>query len=624
MNMTPPSSCDKSEITRLIQSQQISTAHERCKQLCLRHPNDAEVWFLMGAINGQLGDFSVAEKCCRRALELAPGQPALLTNLGVALLHQGKTEEAKRQLQAATRADASNAAAWLELANTYKLSAEPREALRAYERVLTLRPGAYAVHYNLALTLLELDRDDDASRHLAQAIKFNNQFLDAYLHLSAIYIQRRQFRQAGELLKNGLHALPGNAELYFRLGVACQEQGETNRAIECYRQALESEPAHVDAHIGIAGVLGLEGNYDEAHQILRKILAVQPPTASLGITFANLASRIGAEREATDMLLQLLKEQHTERIRSKLEFALASLYDRAGEYDTAFEYFRSANLNAGTRFDARTCTDGFNRLKAVFYSSRSEPRVRTSDNSLRPVFIVGLPRSGTSLAEQILATHPKVFGAGELPLIHELPERVRAIAGMAAPPYPQCLNLLTCEQLEALAQEYFAHLKARSETASWVVDKAPINFLHLGLIDRMFPDARIIHCMRDPMDTCLSCYFHDFSGDYAYAYDLRDLGFYYRLYESLMHHWRKHLDIAIHNVRYEDIVNKPEREIRRMLAFCGLNWDPACMEFHKTKRTVATASHSQVRRPLYSSSIGRWRNYESHLADLSDALYGGD
>jgi hypothetical protein len=230
-----------------------------------------------------------------------------------------------------------------------------------------------------------------------------------------------------------------------------------------------------------------------------------------------------------------------------------------------------------------------------------------------------MPRSGTSLAEQILASHPDVFGAGELPIVNRMVDQLPTVLNTSTP-YPECLKDLDNHTLGQLASEYLEESQQKTNTEEFITDKMPSNFMHLGFISLMFPNARIIHCTRDPLDTCLSCYFQNFTGEHPYAYSLGSLGKFYRMYEKLMGHWSKVIPNQILNLSYENIVENPEQEIRRLVDFCGLEWSDKCLDFHQTKRTVATASHSQVRQKIYSSSVGKWRSYEKHLDELFSAL----
>ena len=245
-------------------------------------------------------------------------------------------------------------------------------------------------------------------------------------------------------------------------------------------------------------------------------------------------------------------------------------------------------------------------------------------NSELPIFIVGTPRSGTTLIEQVLAAHPRVHGAGELKFIGErvqsLPQRMgRSIA------YPQCVKSLTPELISEFAKAYLEHLRGHSAAANVlrVTDKMPINFYHIGLIAVLFPRARIIHCRRDPLDACLSMYFQSFTEGYHYSYDFADLGVFYRQYRRLMDHWRRVLFGRLIEIDYEDIVNHQEASSRQLVDACGLDWDDACLRFYEHNRPVRTGSGWQVRQPIYKTSVKRWKNYEQHLGELVDALKAG-
>jgi hypothetical protein len=237
------------------------------------------------------------------------------------------------------------------------------------------------------------------------------------------------------------------------------------------------------------------------------------------------------------------------------------------------------------------------------------------------VFIVGLPRSGTSLIEQIVSAHPDAYGAGELNDIPEIATLIPKLFGDKIG-YPQCIRLLKKRHLEELSSRYLRRLETLNTDAKRITDKLPLNFLNLGLISLLFPRARIIHCRRDPMDNCLSLYFNHFSGIHEFAYNLEDLGFYYREYLRLMKHWKKALDLPITDISYEELITDPDANLRKIVSACGLDWDPRCATYYESGRYVHTISHADVTRPLYGSAIGRWMNYEKHLKPLQEALQG--
>jgi hypothetical protein len=248
--------------------------------------------------------------------------------------------------------------------------------------------------------------------------------------------------------------------------------------------------------------------------------------------------------------------------------------------------------------------------------TRGSSSVRSTNGSSRPVFIVGVMRSGTSLVEQILATHPKVFGAGELSYLSEAAAAASNSDWASGIPFPSFWNHLSVSRANQLASTYLDRIYELNSTAHYVTDKMPENFLFLGTAELLFPNCRVIHCVRDPRDTCLSCHMTDFASGKDFSRNLGHLARYYQDYARLMEHWKKVLTIQVLDVRYEDLVADPAGQTRRMLEFLELPWDDQCLKYHQNKRHVATASREQVRQPIYSSSLGRWKHYEKHIPEL--------
>jgi hypothetical protein len=288
-------------------------------------------------------------------------------------------------------------------------------------------------------------------------------------------------------------------------------------------------------------------------------------------------------------------------------------------FDDAFEHFRQANELSGAAFDSKRGVAATDRLIDTFSADFLAGRSGFGDPSERPIFIVGMPRSGTTLTEQIVASHPKICGAGELETMFHMVDAVPGLAG-ANKRYPECVRDLTQASARDLARRYLVELNRYSRTAVRITDKMPHNFDKLGLISLMFPRARIIHCRRDPIDTCLSCFMHEFHKQHTYNCDLASLGLYYREYERLMAHWRTALPIALFELRYEDLVADQEAVSRALIEFCGLPWDDRCLEFHRADRSVQTPSAWQVRQPIYTKSVERWRKYQRHLGPLIEVL----
>lgn len=611
----------KQKVLGLLQQQRHPEARDACIRLCKHHPNDAEAWFLLGAIQGQLGNFSDAEGCCRTALTLQPTHPLLHYNLAIALLNQNRPSAAIPHFKEAIRLNPGYAEAHADLGNALQLQGEVIEALACYEQALRYNSNVAPIHFNAGNAHKKLNNREKAIACYRRALQLQPNLTDAYVELGKLLLSCYRYQDVIALMTKAVAILPNSAELPFILGTAHQEQGETDQALACYQCALDIEPGHEGALSSMAGVLGFQGKYQEARALLLPLITRPHPDVTAVIIFGHFAHRYDSEDDAIRLIDScLLRNDLSNDTRSKLHFALAKIHDRHNNYDSAFENFRSANEYKDAQYSPMAFTRVINALKETFNHDTIERLPRSTEQSDLPVFVVGMPRSGTSLVEQILASHPMVFGAGELHAINDLVLSLPATLHSDLP-YPLCIKSGTQEAFTAVARQYIDDLSDRSGGGmARVTDKMPHNFLHLGLIDLLFPGARIIHCLRDPLDTCLSCYFHNFSGEHAYAYNLDSLGTYYRQYERLMAHWRSVIRIPMLEVRYEDVVSNTEEASRILVDFCGLPWDDRCLRFHESQRTVATASHDQVRRPIYHSSVGRWKHYEAFLEPLKAAL----
>ena len=289
---------------------------------------------------------------------------------------------------------------------------------------------------------------------------------------------------------------------------------------------------------------------------------------------------------------------------------LANIHDDAGHFDEAWQLLHATNKAHAVSYDFNTRVELVDATLAAFCEI-ADSGVRSTNDSTQPVFIVGMPRSGTSLTEQILQSHAQVYGLGETPLLAQTCDGL----------HPAAFNQASSEQLNAMAEDYLAKASAQCRDARIITEKTPHHFLYLGAIERMFPNARIIHCSRNPLDTLLSCYFQDFaSAELAYTYDLKALAAFYKQYQRVMSHWREHLQLPVFELQYESLVSDQEKVSRELVEFLGLDWDPACLEFHKSRRTVRTSSYAQLRQSLYDRSVDRHRNYPEYSQMMQSLL----
>jgi len=368
------------------------------------------------------------------------------------------------------------------------------------------------------------------------------------------------------------------------LGRALLDQGDFQAATNNYLQAIAMNPQHVKAYFSLSTQRSYEPN--DAH---------------------------------VEQLEQLSRSNNlSDNDRAFAAFALANILDRQKRYDEAFAAYDLANQLKNIQFDIdqhrRFVADTIETFSADFLQASSI----TGSDSARPIFIIGMPRSGTTLVEQILCSHPDVFGAGELDAIAKVASIVPAVSGCDGV-YPSAAKYLTQHGSNRLAKSYLDHIANKDSTAARVTDKMPGNFHHLGLIQLLFPNAHLIHCRRHALDVCLSCYFQNF-GSVDYSFDLTTLGQFYQEYDRIVKHWKQVLRLPILDVDYEELTSDQETVSRRIVEHCGLEWNEQCMSFHETKRAIKTMSVWQARQPIYRSSVQRWKNYANHIEPLRASL----
>lgn len=430
-----------------------------------------------------------------------------------------------------------------------------------------------------------------------------------------------EFRQAEGLCRSALDLSVQRSEAHRLLGAMIEAQGRLDEAIECYRNAIQANAANAEAHRQLAYVLGQQGQLGDAIEADRQALMVRPGWVGplYHLTCMTTISANDAEFAALEALLPD-HESLDEEDRALLFFALAKAYEDVGDYDRSFECLNRANRvrRQGIEYDVEADVRMLREIAEVFSEGLLDRLTGSGCSSNLPVLIVGMPRSGTTLVEQILASHSDIHGAGELWDLAEIATAVRLFSGGKA--FPGGVEYLRPEELTALGQGYVERLRSLAPNATRVVDKDPLNFVLMGLVRLMLPNARIIHCTRDPLDTCLSCYKQNFRS-IPFSFDLNELGQYYRGYTVLMDHWRRVLPAgSMLDVRYEDLVRDFEHHARRIVDHCGLGWDDRCLAFHSMERRVYTCSFAQVRQPIYRHAVERWRRYESHLKPLVSAL----
>lgn len=613
----------KDQARQLIGQNRLDEARALARRLCDTNTGDAQAWHLLGLSSARMGDMDQALAAWRQSLTLAPDNAETHYYLGNVYVRLGRREQAVEHFRAALRLKPDDTNALNNLGTVLSELNRLDEAAQCYNDALALAPNAIT-HYNLATVYMRQQRLDQALDHFRRAQALEPQRVEIHNNLGNAFKYQGRIKEAEAAYREAMRLKPEHPMAYANLGTLMLELGRIEEAHDHYQQALTLDPNHRKAAVGLADIHEKQGRFEQAYDQLRPFLAAERVDADAALVFAALCRPLKRGDEAIALMERLLAQGGPNLDvynRISLHFALGRLYDAARDYDRAFGHYREANTLADRRFDPGAHAryiDGLIKAYSPAFMARAP---RAGIPTQRPILIIGMPRSGTSLVEQILASHPAVFGAGELEEMHRIVADLPAALGTQLP-YPECLDALSQSHCDTLARRYVDHLASMSpDSAARVTDKMPTNFMHLGLINLLLPGARVIQCIRDPMDTCLSCYFQYFAaGALPYAYDLSHVGAFYKEYQRLMDHWRKVIDIPMMEVVYEDLVADQEGVSRALVDFCGLAWDERCLRYHETPRVVATASYDQVRQPMYSRSAGRWRHYAPYLGELQDAL----
>jgi tetratricopeptide (TPR) repeat protein len=537
----------------------------------------------------------------RAALQVEPENVSILCNLASALLRFGLLPEALSTSQRAIRLAPTLGGAYniagLALAGLGQFEA----AVAHYGRTLAIDPDDVDALNNLGNALRDLGRQREAMQAFQRAVDLEPARPEGHLNAANVLLDRRRYPEAQLAFRRALALRPESIAAHIGLAGALRMLGDVEGAQNSCRAALAIDPASVGALSMLAELHADTGRFDAAERLLRQALVIEPRSAVALAGIAAHRKMLGADGDWLSSTAAALRTPLPLAHEVILRHAVGKYFDDLGQYDPAFASYRAANELAkrlGASYDRTRLSSLVDQVITRFDAAVCNRQHTESSTSERPVFIVGMPRSGTSLVEQILASHPSVFGAGEI------------IFWDAA-------HAAGLSQLSRIAHDYEARLQAVAPGSARVVDKMPANFMHAGLIHAAFPRARIIHMQRHPIDTGLSIYFQNFTGALPYATDLGDIAHFYGEYLRITDHWRSSLPTAAWlDVPYEALITDPEAWTRRLLAFIGLPWDPACLEFHRTERVVLTASRWQVRQKIASTSAGRWRNYRAHLGAL--------
>lgn len=626
----------------------IQAALELCPERADYHYNLAEVL----RNTGRPGD---ALHAYREAIRRDDTQSDYFYGLGNALSEQGATHEAVEAYQHALRLAPSDAEIHNDLGNALAEAGDTDGAAAHLEKAVSLSPGYAEAHHNLSLVLKDRGSTDQALAHAHRACEMDparpalllnlaNLLGDSGDHAAAVSCYRQAARQSWrdpQMLASIAQALTRSgearesADVYQRLielepGVADHRVGLCRCLVQVQRfdeaeaesrQALESDPDHAPALAALGMCLQTRGQFREANELLERALERQPTLTEAAYLLAANGGYEVPESELSRWRALLTEEPLSAHKQCHLHFAVAKVYERRGEHEAAFGHFEQANRikSALYPFNARRHSDYVDRIAWLFTGEFFDQRRDFGSPDARPVFIVGMPRSGSTLVEQILSSHGDAVGIGEHPEMRDIMRELPSLLGSGETSL-ECCRAMSAGQSLDVVRRYQESLPDEAAHARRVTDKMLGNFLRLGLVALLFPRARIVHCVRDAVDTCVSCYTQDFARGLRFTTDPAAFASFYRDYRRLMAHWHRVLPVPIKEVRYESLVHDPEEVSRDLVDFCGLPWDEACLRPHLNQRDVATASVWQARQPVYADSVGRSRRYEAFLGTWVDTL----
>jgi tetratricopeptide (TPR) repeat protein len=596
-----------------------------------------------------LGRAPEAVPLYQRALQQNPRHVEAWNNLGNAFLESSRHAEAINCYRSALQWKPDDARLHCNLANAQRLLGAFDEALASGRRAVSLDPTVSFAHKILGLTLAALGEREAAIASFGQAVTLRSDDTEALNYLGSTLRDVGRRREAAELLARAIALDPGLALSHYNLGLVLFEFRRVDEALESFSRAVALRPAYGAAHVSLGTALRLRrrysdaeksaqaaldidpndvdalcllgelradrGEFSDAEELFQRAIAIDPNFPSAFVSIATHRKMTSADADWRNGVKALLGKRLALADEISLHYALGKYFDDVRLYHDAFAHYRQANeltKRYGGSYDraklARRVDEIIRRFTAPFLRQRQQQ----GSASELPVFVVGMPRSGTSLTEQILASHSAVFGAGEVTFWNAAFRADSESAGG---------HDGGADGIPGMARDYLQRLTAISGAALRVVDKMPANFMYAGLIHCAFPRAKIIHVKRHPIDTCLSIYFQNFFNMGAYVNDLGSLADYYGQYVRITNHWRTVLpETALLEVPYEALIADQEGWTRRMLDFINLPWDPKCLDFHRTNRVVITASKWQVRQKIHTASVGRWKHYEKYVGPLLPLL----
>jgi tetratricopeptide (TPR) repeat protein len=601
----------------LAQSKRYTDALASFSEAARLRPDDAQIHQHIGNIFTILNRLDEAITAYKKAILLEPGFAAAFVGLGDALTGKDRCDEALSAYSRAAQLNPKVAEIHTSMGKALFKRGRFDEAALAHLRAIQLKPDFALAHFFLGHAYRACgDRGmESALSAYRQAAKLKPDLVEAYISMAVILADMLRFDEAMQCYARAAELQPNAALTHEAIGAIQLRQKGAEAAAEHFRRAVAIDPDLFSSwnYLGLA--LQAQGRFDEAEDCFRQMLALRPKSVLAHSQMVTSSRKKGSQKEIEPLLELLRQPDLTTEQRLNAEFAIGTALDDAERFDEAFAHFAQGNSLAKEqralsedRYDPAGFHALVDRMMETFTPEFFEKRRGWIEPSEFPVFVVGMPRSGTTLVHQIAGSHPQVYGAGELNHVGRIVMNLEDTSGW------------TVQSLTEASQVHLQRLRSLDPEALRVIDKMPNNLHHLGLIALLFPSARVVLCRRDPRDTCLSCYFQWFGHGNVFSFDLAHCGHYHVENDRLMAHWLRVLPLKMLEVQYENVVADLEGQSRRLIDFLGLPWDSVCLEFHRAQTTVLTSSIWQVRQPIYQKSVGRWRHYERHLGPLLKSL----
>ncbi len=612
------------EVIGLIDAGRIDNAEALCRESLARDPDEINLLGLLGAILLKKGGFAEAEKCLLRTIELEPTFAKPYEDLGVLYMARNEPDRAAQFFDKSAELGGSRESAMhlLAVANRYRQSGDHGRAQQICADVLERDAGNVAALRLLAIIASDTEQYREAENYLRQIMKLSPGQPSALIDLGTFLGDRSRFSEAIEVLQQAAALDETNPQIQLALGDMLAIVGRDENSLQAYERCLEQRPNEPAALVGRGHMLRIAGRRDAAEQSYRQAIQVAPDMGQARWNLASLHGFSATDDEIKELQTWLDSGEISPESEVGFRFALARALEKREDFAGAWEQYELGNAckRALVKYDPVDTELQQRKIRDAFGAGSFRKATATTPKDNTPIFIVGMPRSGSTLIEQILASHSLVEGCGELPYIIMLSKTLSGgrTDGLR---YPELISALDASQLTALGRTYLHHATThRSQKTPCFTDKMPANFSHVGFIRLILPHAKIIDARRNPMATCVANYRQLYAQGKHQSYDLAELGEYYLQYAELMQHWDEVIPGAVLHVQYEDVVADLDAQVRRLLGFCELPFEQACLDYHESARSVNTASSEQVREPIYTSAVEFWRNYETHLDELRNIL----